>query len=231
MTRNAKIITIYSGTALLCAAILAIAFWVRSGLIEREKPYIVNRGAETVSSMFAIANDLEATQQAGQKVKLSDLKGKVWVVGEFFAVCPHCAMRNGQELRELLNEFGQNEDFHLACVSIDPETDDVEKLKDYASALNADPKNWWFLTTSDNAKAHAYMEGTLKFFKIKLRTDPADIESNGKFAHDLGLALVNKNFEVVGKWPLADARKTDPQLYESLKSDMYQKIRQELAKP
>jgi cytochrome oxidase Cu insertion factor (SCO1/SenC/PrrC family) len=230
MQKNFKIILIYAGTALLSAAILWIAFWVRSGLIEREKPYIVNPGADNPSTMFAIAEDLEATNQSGDAVKLSDLKGKVWVVGEFFAVCPHCAMRNGQELRALLNEFGAHQDFHLTCVSIDPETDNVEKLKDYASALNADPKNWWFLTTADNVKAHAYMENTMKFFKIKMRTDPADIESNGKFAHDLGLALVNKNFEVVGKWPLADARKTDPVLYESLKRDMYEKIRQELAK-
>lgn len=139
-------------------------------------------------------------------------------------MCPHCALRNGQELREILNEFSSHQDFHLTCISIDPETDNVDKLKDYASALNADPKNWWFLTTGDNAKAHDYMEGTLKFFKIKQRTDPADIESNGRFAHDLGLALVNKNFEVVGKWPLADARKTDPVLYESLKKDMYEKF-------
>lgn len=231
MSRTVKIITIYSLTILASAAILWVAFWVRSGLIEREKPYIVNTGAENPTMMFPIAQDLHATNQLGQNVKLSDLKGKVWVVGEFFAVCPHCAMRNGQELRELLNEFGTQEAFHLACISIDPETDNVEKLKDYASALNADPKHWWFLTTSDNAKAHAYMENTLKFFKIKMRTDPADIESNGKYAHDLGLALVNKNFEVVGKWPLADARKTDPSLYESLKRDMYQKIQEELAKP
>ena len=70
----------------------------------------------------------------------------------------------------------------------------------------------------------------MKFFKIKQRIDPADIESNGRYAHDLGLALVNKNFEVVGKWPLADARKTDPALYETLKREMYEKIRAELAK-
>lgn len=230
MNRTSKIIGIYAATLVVSAAILWIAFWVRDGLIEREKPFVVNTGAETQQTMFPIASDLEATNQLGEAVKLSQLKGKVWVVAEFFAVCPHCALRNGQELREILNEFSSQQDFHLTCISIDPETDNVDKLKDYASALNADPKNWWFLTTGDNTKAHSYMEGTLKFFKIKQRTDPADIESNGKFAHDLGLALVNKNFEVVGKWPLADARKTDPVLYESLKKDMYEKIRRELAK-
>ena len=230
MNQTSKIVGIYAATIVASAAILYAAFWVRGGIIEREKPFVVNTGADQPETLFPIANDLEATNQAGEVVKLSDLKGKVWVVAEFFAICPHCALRNGQELRELLNEFSGDPKFHLACVSIDPETDNVERLKDYASALNADPKQWWFLTTGDNAKAHAYMEGTLKFFKVKERTDPADIESNGKYAHDLGLALVNANFEVVGKWPLADARKTDPALYETLKQDMYQKIRKELAK-
>jgi cytochrome oxidase Cu insertion factor (SCO1/SenC/PrrC family) len=230
MKQTSKIVSIYAATIVASAAILYAAFWVRDGITEREKPFVVNTGADQQETLFPIANDLEATNQAGEVVKLSDLKGKVWVVAEFFAICPHCALRNGQELRELLNAFSSDPNFHLVCVSIDPETDNVERLKEYAAALNADPKQWWFLTTGDNAKAHGYMEGTLKFFKVKERTDPADIESNGKFAHDLGLALVNENFEVVGKWPLADARKTDPALHETLKQDMYQKIRKELAK-
>jgi cytochrome oxidase Cu insertion factor (SCO1/SenC/PrrC family) len=230
MNQTSKIVSIYAATIVASAAILYAAFWVRSGIIEREKPIVLNTGAEQQETMFAVENDLEATNQLGETVKLSDLKGKVWVVAEFFAVCPHCALRNGQELRDILNEFSSDPNFHLVCVSIDPETDNVERLKDYASALNADPKQWWFLTTGDNAKAHNYMEGTMKFFKIKERTDPADIESNGKFMHDLGLAVVNKNFEVVGKWPLAEARKIDPALYEKHKQDMYDKIRKELAK-
>jgi hypothetical protein len=65
---------------------------------------------------------------------------------------------------------------------------------------------------------------------VRERTDPADIESNGRFAHDLGLAVVNRNFEVVGKWPLAEAHKQDPELYEKLKKQMFDKIREELAK-
>jgi protein SCO1 len=230
MNDKSKIVAIYATTLLVSAAIITAAFWVRHGLRERNKPMVVNAGAEKPITMFAIQNDLEAVNQSGDAVKLSNLKGKVWVVAEFFAVCPHCALRNGQEMRDIVNEFSDNPNFHIVCVSIDPETDNVDRLKDYASALNADPKQWWFLTTEDNAKAHDYMEGTLKFFKVKERTDPADIESNGKYAHDLGLAVVNKNFEVVGKWPLAEARKIDPALYERHKQEMYDKIRAELAK-
>jgi cytochrome oxidase Cu insertion factor (SCO1/SenC/PrrC family) len=230
MNRKLKIIGVYTLTAIVSVVILTAAFWVRNGLIEREKPMIVNGGSEKQEVLFAIDKDLEATNQAGELVKLSSLKGKVWVVGEFFAICPHCAMRNGQELRGLIDEFGKESGFHLTCISIDPETDNVEKLKEYASALNADPSNWWFLTTNNTQTAHEYMEGTMKFFKVKLRTDPLDIESNGKYMHDLGLAVVNKNFEVVGKWPLAEARKQNPALYETMKQEMYETIRRELAK-
>ena len=230
MNSKLKIIGVYILTAIVSVVILAAAFWVRNGLIEREKPMIVNGGAEKQEVLFAIDKDLEATNQNGDKVKLSDLKGKVWVVGEFFAVCPHCAVRNGQDLRAIIDTFGANPDFHLACISIDPETDDVNRLKEYASVLNAKTNNWWFLTTGDQAKAHQYMDGTLKFFSVRERTDPADIESNGRFAHDLGLAVVNRNFEVVGKWPLAEAHKQDPELYEKLKKQMFEKIREELAK-
>ena len=230
MNRKLKIIGVYTLTAIVSVVILTAAFWVRNGLIEREKPMIVNGGSEKQEVLFAIEKDLEATNQAGEQIKLSSLKGKVWVVGEFFAICPHCAMRNGQELRGLIDEFGKDKAFHLTCISIDPETDNVEKLKEYASALNADPSNWWFLTTSNTQTAHEYMEGTMKFFKVKLRTDPLDIESNGKYMHDLGLAVVNKNFEVVGKWPLAEARKQNPALYETMKQEMYEAIRRELAK-
>lgn len=230
MNRTSKIIGVYALTIVVSIAILWAAFWVRDGLVDREKPYVVNTGAEEKKIFFPIEKDLSATNQAGESVKLSDLKGKVWVVGEFFAICPHCAMRNGQELRELMNTFAADDDFHLACISIDPETDNVERLKEYASALNADPADWWFLTTGSNAISHEYMEQTLKFFKVKERIDPVDIESNGKYMHDLGLAVVNKNFEVVGKWPLAEARKENPALYETMKQEMYAKIREELAK-
>ena len=60
-----------------------------------------------------------------------------------------------------------------------------------------------------------------------------DIETNGRYAHDLGFILVNRDFKVVGKWPLADARseeakKLDPALYQSLKDELFARIRLEL---
>jgi len=238
MTKRTSIILFYCGVAAICAAILALVnFVLVPGLKAKghETEVFVNVGKDGQKQWFPIAKDLVATNQAGESVKLSDLRGKVFVIAEFFAVCPHCAVRNGKELRAIYDQFKSDPGFQMVCISVDPTTDDTEKLNDYADALGADPKNWWFLNAGDEKATHDYLENTLKFFGIRERTDAEDIEANGRFKHDMGLIVVDKDFNVVGKWPLADARseegrKLNPGLYEKLKAEMLERISAELKK-
>ncbi|MFT3990495.1 MAG: SCO family protein [Luteolibacter sp.] len=237
MTRKTSVFLFYAGVAVFSIGLLFVFRYLQ----KNDKPdtaafeAIVNQGKSTAPEWFPLAKDLEGVNQKQEKVKLSDLKGKVWLVAEFFAVCPHCAVRNGQELRQIADTFKDNPDFHIACISIDPEMDTPDKLADYSQALGANPRQWWFLNTGSNAGTHVYLSQELKFFSVKPRTDPADIASNGRYAHDLGFILVDRNFNVVGKWPLADARsdqakQLDPGLYDRLKTELYARIRAELEK-
>ncbi len=237
MKRTTTITLFYTGVALVCIAIVSIAVWLGRGL---EAPYqspspVINTGKETAPQWFEIAKDLSGVNQDNQPVKLSDLRGKVWVVAEFFAVCPHCAVRNGEEMRKIYDEFKNDPDFHITCISVDPQVDSPAKLADYASAVGADSKKWWFFNGGDTKSTQDYLEHELKFFGIRERSDPLDIEANGKYAHDLGFILVDRDFKVIGKWPLADARseagkKLDPLLYDKLKAELFARIRLELAK-
>ncbi|MBC8125937.1 MAG: SCO family protein [Gloeobacteraceae cyanobacterium ES-bin-144] len=234
MKRNTAIGLFYTGVAAISIGIVSIALYLRPGLSDSySAPVVKNTGKETAAHWFEIGKDLDAINQDGRNVKLSDLKGKVWIVAEFFAVCPHCAVRNGEELRKIYDEFKDNPDFQIVCISVDPENDKQEKLADYAKALNADSKNWWFLNAGDVKTTHEYLEEELKFFGIRTRTDPMDIETNGRYSHDLGFLLVDRDFQVVGKWPLADARseearQRDPNLYERLKKELFDRIHMEL---
>lgn len=235
MKRTTTIALFYTGVALISAAILGTAFYLRSRLPQPDVAAIVDAGRATTEEWFEIGKDLQAVNQEGQQVKLSDLRGKVWIAAEFFAICPHCAVRNGQELRQIYDEFRNHPDFHVVCITVDPEQDQQEKLADYAKALGADTRNWWFLNAGDMKATHDYLENELKFFGIRERTDPADIEANGRFAHDLGILLVDREWKVIGKWPLADARseearQRDPELYERLRKELYERIRSELEK-
>lgn len=236
MKRNTTIALFYTCVALICIGVVSIALYLRKGLNDPyQAPLVVNTGKDTATQWFEIAKDLPAVNQDNQAVKLSDLRGKVWVVAEFFAICPHCAVRNGEELRKIYDEFKNHPDFHIVCISVDPDNDKHEKLADYAKALSAETKNWWFLNAGDAKTTHEYLENQLKFFGIRERSDPLDIEANGRYAHDLGFILVDREFRVIGKWPLADARseeakKRDPLLYQKLKDELFGRIRQELDK-
>ena len=235
MTKTTTLTLFYAGVALVCAAILALVnFLILPGLKTKGAETIdfANVGRQRQEAWFPIGKDLVATNQAGETVKLSDLRGKVWVVAEFFAVCPHCAVRNGKELREIYDAFKDRPDFHIVCISVDPQQDDVEKLKDYAEALGADSKNWWFLNAGDEKATHEYLEKTLKFLGVRERTDPAQIEANGRFEHDMGLLAVSRDFSTFGKWDLAFQRSElgTPEGYKSVKTAMMTRLREELDK-
>ncbi len=236
MKRNTTIALFYTGVAAICAGVISLSIYLSKGLnAPYQAPLVINSGKDTAPEWFEITKDLPATNQDNQAVKLSDLRGKVWIVAEFFAICPNCAIRNGAELRQIYDEFKGNPDFHIACISVDPENDHQEQLADYAKAVGAETKNWWFLNAGTAETTHHYLEHELKFFGIRERKDPLDIETNGKYAHDLGFILVDRNFHVIGKWPLADARsedakKLDPNMYQKLKDELLNRIRTELAK-
>ena len=98
MTKKTTLIIFYSCVAMICAAILCVVNFIILPSIQAQKnkgPKFVNVSGKAEEKWVVIDKDLSATNQAGEKVKLSDLRGKVWVVAEFFAVCPHCAVRNG----------------------------------------------------------------------------------------------------------------------------------------
>ncbi len=235
MTKKTTIILFYCGVAVICAAILSLVnFVLVPGLRMKgeETNDFTNVRVETNDEWYPIEKDLVATNQAGEQVKLSDLRGKVWIVAEFFAICPHCAVRNGAELRSIYDEFKDNPDFHMVCISVDPETDDVEKLKDYATALGADVENWWFLNAGEEKATHEYLENTLKFLGVRERKDPAQIEASGRFDHDMGLIAVGRDFKTIGKWDLAYHRSESgsPEGYKELKEQMVERIRKELAR-
>ncbi len=235
MSKKTTVILFYCGVAAVCAAILALVNLVLvPGLREKGEATtdFTKVKLQTEEKWYPIEKDLVATNQAGEEVRLSDLRGKVWIVAEFFAICPHCAVRNGAELRSIYDRFKDDPDFHMVCISVDPETDDVEKLNDYAKALGADVSDWWFLNAGEEKATHEYLEDTLKFLGVRERRDPEMIEASGRFDHDMGLIAVGRDFKTIGKWDLAFQRSDNgsPEGYKELKARMVARIAEELAR-
>jgi cytochrome oxidase Cu insertion factor (SCO1/SenC/PrrC family) len=230
MSDKTKIITIYGLVVLISAVVIGSAMWIRSARKAAfGKAIAVDVGRESPAVLMTLKKDLTATNQEGREVSLSELRGKVWIAMQFFANCPQCAKRNYEDVTKLYAAFRDDPNFHLVCITVDPDTDGVEELQAYAEALDADSSNWWFLTGS-REELHAYMGQELKFMDIRERTDPASIAAEGRYAHDLGLEIFGPGWNMLDKADLAFAATQGQAAHDKLYEEVRARITTELNK-
>lgn len=232
MSAKTKIILIYTSVALI-SALLIFGFVTLRELEDMkaaaDRPIAVEVGKEIATEIIKLENNITLTNQEGKEVSVFDLKDKVWVFAQFFAKCPMCAERNYTDLLEIYKKYKDHPDFMIVCMSIDPQTDNVERLQEYAKVVNADPNKWWFLTGPQDT-LHAYMQDDMKFMDIRERTIPEEIATMGKYAHDLGIAVFDKNLVMRTKIDLAFARSQNHQMEETFTKRLYTAIETALEK-
>ena len=160
---------------------------------------------------IAAAPEFILTSQDRAPVALSDFRGKVVAVTFIFTLCtdtcPVLTPMMSFVQDRLGRDFGQKIVF--ISVTVDPEHDTPEVLKEYAGAFGADPAGWFFLTgapdrirdltrrygvfaskDADGGVEHSFLtsiidpQGTLRVQYLGVRFDPEE------FRRDL-LSLVN----------------------------------------
>ena len=146
--------------------------------------------------------DTVLTSQDQQKLRFySDvLKGKVIVINSFFATCPGACLplnRNLEKLQSLVGDrFGK--DVFFVSISVDPTVDTPERLKSYATKLNAKP-GWLFLTgPKDNVdlvlrKLGQYVDVKENHFNLFIMGN----ESTGLWKKAFGLAQTEELYKVL----------------------------------
>jgi protein SCO1 len=103
--------------------------------------------------VIGAAPQFTLTSQDGQPVALADLRGKVVAVAFIYTQCPDICPMLTQKMVQVQDELGADFGKRIAFVSIslDPEHDTPEVLKDYAQFWGAKPEGWTFLTGSPEA--------------------------------------------------------------------------------
>ncbi|GAB6932606.1 SCO family protein [Calditerricola satsumensis] len=96
--------------------------------------------------------DVKLTRVDGQSVSLRDLDGKVKLVSFIYLRCPDVCPPTTAKMAKLQNElkreglFGR--DVVFVTITIDPERDTPDALKEYAGKFGADLSGWHFLRGS-----------------------------------------------------------------------------------
>jgi len=137
--------------------------------------------------------DFGLVDQDGRNFHLSDFRGKAVVLTFIYTRCPipnYCPLmsKNFAALQQRLSkEF--TDKYQLLSISMDPEFDRPEILKDYAGRYGANGKDWWFAT--GNAEQISFVAGLMGLYYAK---------ENGLISHDLRTALISPDGRLVHLW-------------------------------
>ena len=135
-------------------------------------------------------DDFTLTNQDNELMNLTDFRGDVVVVAFIFTKCPDVCPIITQLLRSVDEGFTSDYQEHVSIISIsvDPEYDTPEMLKDYTELHGVD----WPHLTGDPAE----MEAIWSSFGLVVQKNVIDAhlgEINGHQAEDSTLMFVNKS--------------------------------------
>lgn len=89
--------------------------------------------------------DFKLTDQNNKTVTNKDMLGKVYLVEFFFSKCPTICPVMNTNMRAIEEEIN-NPGFGIISISIDPENDTPQTLKQHADRIGVKSPNWHFLT-------------------------------------------------------------------------------------
>jgi protein SCO1 len=146
------------------------------------------------------------TRQDGKTVTDADVVGKVYAAEYFFTTCKGICPKLNRNMKRVYENFKGEKNFLILSHTVDPQTDSVGRLKNYADSLGAEVGQWWFLT---GTKENLYKAARESY----LLDDPQNnsVNINEQFLHTQFFALVDGKGRVRG-------------IYDGLKEDDLQKM-------
>ena len=134
--------------------------------------------------------DFSLTERSGEALRRADLAGKVWVADFFYTTCPGPCPMLSSRLSAVQKALGDTPEARLVSISVDPEKDTPEVLKQYAEKFQASER--WLFATGDKAAIYRLArEG----FKLPVADAPPE---GGMITHSTRLILVDRTGAVRG---------------------------------
>jgi protein SCO1 len=150
-------------------------------------PKIVQRFQQSDLVKFEKVPYFEFINQESKTISSKTFDGKVYVLEFFFSTCPTICPVMNQKMLVLQDAFFGNPEFGIASISITPEIDTPEILKEYAKNNGISHKNWHLLTGKSEDVVYGLSNNGFKLYAGK------GDEGHGGFEHSGLFALVDKN--------------------------------------
>jgi protein SCO1 len=157
----------------------------------KDKPIMEANLDATITDMSLYNLDSEWISQSGEKIQLSDLQGKVQLVAMIYTECSYACPRIIADLRRIEEELKgiKKEQVGITLVTMDPERDTPQKLKEFAAKNKLDPNRWTILTSEEGNILELAALLNVKYKK----------ESNGNIAHSNIITVLNSSGEIINQ--------------------------------
>jgi protein SCO1/2 len=165
------------------------------------------------------APKFELIDQNKKTITNKDYSNKVYVLEFFFATCPSICPKMNKNLIEVQNQFFGNPNFGIVSITIDPEHDTPEVLKEHAELLGVKSSNWHFLTGD---KKYIY-DLANKGFNLYAGENS---KVNGGFEHSGFFALIDKKGNIRCR---KDEYGNPILYYEGIEKEGVQAIKEDIA--
>jgi protein SCO1/2 len=154
-------------------------------IVQNDRMSTSNDDKESSLYKIGAAPKFELTNQDGKKISNKEYEGKVYVLEFFFSTCPSICPVMNKNMVQIQNQFSYNHDFGIVSITINPEHDTPEVLKEHAKTLGATSKNWNFLTGDKDYIFNLSNKGFNIF-------SGSNAKVNGGFEHSGLFALIDK---------------------------------------
>ena len=151
----------------------------------------------TITNIHRVPN-FSFLDQDGNIVNQETVEGKTYVADFFFTTCESICPVMSKEIMKLCKVLKADSSVVFISHTVDPETDSVPRLKSYAMAHQANPRQWHFVTGS---KKELYEMARTGYFVTATEGDGGPDD----FVHTQNFVLVDKYKQIRGYYDGTDS--------------------------
>lgn len=185
---------------IVIAGLLGAAFWARLSVWPRQGGWD-ERPLEGLKNFGAVP-DFSLIERSGKPLRLSDLRGKIWIANFIYTSCKDTCPLQSAEMARLQSDLSDRADLRLISISVDPERDTREVLSRYAERYHADLQRWLFLTGEKQVIYRLAQEG---FHLSAVPAQGHEGKNDGAFIHSSRFVLVDGQTQIRGYYDSNDA--------------------------
>lgn len=160
------------------------------------------KGRDIIDTAYFKVPDFSFLDQNGDTVTQDIMKGKVTVVDFFFTTCKSICIDMTSNLHKVQEEFFTDKDVFILSHTVDPQTDSVKQLFNYAVEKDVNSKMWRLLTGDKKA---IYKQARVGYF---ITADQGDGGPND-FIHDQKFVVIDKERRIRGYYDGTDKEAVD----------------------